>query len=86
MSIGHINAQGQYVKGKKAMGHDVSSQWKSWSHENQRKRFDGDLLQPFNSDGTPSREFIATYPKDVTEKYFKPEQIEKAERDLGGLR
>lgn len=83
--IGHINDQGHYVHGQdEPMGHDVSSQYKTWSHDNQRKIFHGDIVQPY-IDGQPNPDFVGVYRGEVAERYFNQEQIDKADRNLGGI-
>jgi hypothetical protein len=83
--LGYINSSGEYVEGKdKPMGFDISSQYKSWSRDNQRKRFQKDITQPWKN-GEPSREFIEAFPEE-SKRYFTDSQRHKAERNLGGLR
>lgn len=83
--LGYLNEQGEYIEGKdKPMGFDVSSQYKGWSHDNQRKRFQKDITQPWDY-GEPSREFIEAFPEEA-KHYFTDEQRHAAERKLGGLR
>lgn len=81
--IGYIDSNGKYKHGKpeKPMTHDVSSQFKDWSHDNQRKRMNGDIIQPY-IDGQPNREFIEVYRGEVADKYFNREQQDKADREL----
>lgn len=82
--IGYIDENGVYRREKdRPMLHDISSQWKDWSHMEQRKRFSKDIIQPWVH-GKPNREFIDSYPEE-SKTYFKPEQIARAERDLGGV-
>lgn len=83
--IGHIGADGKYVRGKDvSMGHDVSTQYRQWSHDNQRKRMSADVVQPYKN-GKPNREFVEVYRGEVADKYFDRAQQDKADRDLGGL-
>jgi len=83
---GFIDESGHYVRGKdKAMPHDINSQHRAWSHDNQRKRLGADIIQPYTSDGKPSREFINTYRGEVASKYFSQAEIDKADRQLGGV-
>jgi hypothetical protein len=85
--IGYIDADGKYVKGKKApasLSNDVSSMYKQWDHDDQRRRFSGDLVQPY-VDGKPNREFVDIYRDDTAKDYFSQEQIDAADRNLGGL-
>ena len=82
--IGHIDENGNYVEGKNLMPHDVSSQYKSWNHDDQKHRFAVDIVQPF-VDGKPNPEFVSVYRGDVANRYFNQEQVDKADRNLGGL-
>lgn len=84
--IGYIGADGKYHRGEKdrPMTHDISSQYKAWSHDDQRRRFHGDILQPF-VDGKPNPEFVRVYHGEVASNYFDQQQIDQAERNLGGL-
>ena len=83
--LGFINDRGEYIEGEdKPLGFDVSSQYKSWSHDNQRKRFGRDVLQPW-SKGEPNPEFVSSYPEE-SKRYFSQDQINKAERNLGGMK
>lgn len=85
-TVGYIDADGTYHRGEpdKPLGHDVSSQYKAWSHDNQRRRLHADIVQPYIN-GKPNREFIEVYRGEVASKYFSQEQIDTAERNLGGL-
>lgn len=81
--IGFVDEHGKYVKGKKnTLQNDVSSQYKDWNHDNQRKRLNADIVQPYTNTGQPSREFIEVYRGDVANNYFSQEQIDKADRNL----
>lgn len=81
-TVGYIDEYGKYHKGTDVSSpYEVSSQYKSWSHMEQRKRHSKDILQP-RQDGKPNRDFVLAYEGDVSEKYFTKEQIRKAERSL----
>lgn len=80
--IGYIGSDGKYHKGKDVpMAHDVSSQFKDWSHDNQRKRMNGDIIQPYIN-GKPNREFVEVYRGEVADGYFSREEQDKADREL----
>lgn len=83
---GYIGADGKYHRGSPStsLASDVSSQYKGWSHDDQRHRFSGDIVQPF-IDGKPNREFVQIYREDNAGDYFSQEQIDKADRNLGGV-
>lgn len=83
---GYINSNGKYIRGRdKNLSSDVSDQFKSWNHDNQRKRFSGDIVQPYTLDGKPNPEFIRIHRGEVADKYFNREQQDQADRNLGGL-
>jgi hypothetical protein len=84
--VGYIGADGKYHRGATdtPTAHDVSSQYKDWSHDNQRRRFHGDIVQPYVN-GKPNPEFVKVYRGEVADKYFTQEQQDKADRELGGL-
>lgn len=83
---GYIDENGKYVKDKSpTLANDVSSQYKDWSHDDQRRRYRGDIVQPY-IDGKPNPEFVSIYRGDVAKNYFKQDQIDAADRDLGGIR
>ena len=84
--MGYIDSNGQYRKGEPdtPMAHDVSSQWKSWSHMEQKKRFGADIIQPFIN-GEVNREFVEVYRGEVADRYYTKEQQDAADRKLGGL-
>lgn len=82
---GYINEEGKYVKGEdKPLPHDVSPLYKQYTHDDQKRRHAGDIVQPF-VDGKPNREFVQIYKDDNVRDYFNQAQIDTAERDLGGL-
>lgn len=83
---GYIDERGVYRRGERDMPlpHDVSSQYKDWSHDDQRRRMNADILQPYVN-GKPNREFIEVYRGEVASKYFSQEQIDQTERRLGGI-
>lgn len=81
-TVGYIDNSGNYHKGKDVpMPHDVDTQWKSWSHMEQKKRHAKDIIQPYES-GKINREFVQAYDGEIAENYFTKEQIKKAERSL----
>jgi hypothetical protein len=83
--MGYIDENGKYIRGQhKSLPHDISPQYKQWSHEDQRRRFAGDIVQPYIN-GKPNPEFVSVYRGEVAKKYFSQEQIDKADRNLGGL-
>jgi hypothetical protein len=83
--MGYVNSRGDYVKGTyKPEGNEMSSQAKAYSHMMQRKVFGADIVQP-HVNGQPNREFIEVYRGEVADKYFTREQIDKADRQLGGV-
>lgn len=80
---GYIDANGKYHKGIDVpLPHDVDTQFKQWSHNDQRKRMAADISQPYTSDGKPNPEFIDIYRGDVASKYFKQADIDAADRKL----
>ena len=79
---GYINEYGKYIRGiDKPLPNDVDSQYKSYSHSDQRKRFSKDIIQPYKG-GVPNREFIQSYDGELAERYFTKEQIKQSERSL----
>lgn len=83
MSLGYVDANGKYKRGKDVpMPTGVSSQVKAWSHDNQRKRYGGDIVQPYTNEGKPNREFIEVYRGEVAANYFNQQQIDEADRKL----
>ena len=83
--VGHINESGEYVKGKdKPMPKDINSQFRDWSHDNQRKRLSGDIVQPRIA-GKVNPEFVRVYRGEIADSYFTREQQDKADRQLGGI-
>ena len=81
-STGYINEYGIYIKGEdKPMPNDIDSQYKSYSHTDQRKRFSKDIIQPYQ-DGKPNRDFVQAYDGELAERYFTKEQIKQSERSL----
>lgn len=84
--IGYIGADGKYRRGHQDvhLGHDISTQYKDWSHNDQRRRFSADIQQPYIN-GKPNPEFVKVYRGEVADTYFKQKQIDDADRDLGGL-
>lgn len=87
MSLGYIDDNGRYVKGvPKHLVADVSSQYKEWNHDDQRRRYSGDIIQPYTADGKPNPEFVNVYRGEVASNYFNQEQIDAADRNLGGVR
>lgn len=82
--LGYIDDRGIYHHGEtKPLSHDVNSQFRSWSHDNQRKRFGRDIIQPYVGNN-PNPEFIRSYPEEA-KRYFSLDQIKQAERNLGGM-
>lgn len=81
--MSYIDADGKYHRGEdKNLSADVSSQYRSWSHDNQRKRMGADIAQPYNSDGTPNRDFIDIYKGEVADKYFSQKQQDDTMRKM----
>lgn len=81
--IGYIDADGKYKREKdKPMTTDVASQYKDWNHDNQRKRFGGDIVQPYTNEGKPNPEFVSVYRGEVAANYFTQSQIDEADRKL----
>lgn len=80
-STGHIDSKGRYIRGVDVkMGHDVSPQYKGWSHDLQRKEFSREIIQP-HVKGKPNPKFIQAYPE-YSKKYFTDEQIKSGEREI----
>jgi hypothetical protein len=81
-TVGYIDDNGTYHAGHdNPMPHDVDSQYRSWSHMEQRKRHSRDIIQPYDH-GEINREFVQSYDGEVAERYFSKEEISKAERKL----
>jgi hypothetical protein len=77
---GYIGEDGKYHRGEKALGHDVSSIHKEWSHDLERKKFGREIIQP-HKNGQPNPAFVKAYPEESKE-YFSPEQIKRGEREI----
>jgi len=81
--MGFIGADGKFYSGQPKMATIVpqnTSVWKQSDHDRQRADHKGDLVRPYNPDGTPSEEFISLYPEESKYTYhFIPddEQIAK---------
>lgn len=45
----------------------VGAQLQAYNLTSQGQKHDMDLIQPWNTDGTPNREFIKYYPKEAKE-------------------
>jgi hypothetical protein len=81
-NIGYIDEYGKYHKGiDKPLPNDVDTQFKSYSHADQRRRFSKDIIQPYR-DGKPNRDFVQAYDGELAERYFTKEQIKQSERSL----
>jgi hypothetical protein len=79
--MSYIDEHGKYIRGKtKNMRHDINSMHKSWSHDQQRKEFAREIIQPHRQ-GKPNPDFIRAYPE-YSKKYFTPQQIIDYEREL----
>jgi hypothetical protein len=79
-ALGHINELGQYVKGKpQHLADDRNTMYKSWSHDQQRKEFGKEVLQP-HIGGKINPEFVKNYP-DYSHKYFNQAEIDAALRE-----
>ena len=79
---GYVNEYGKYIRGEdKPMPSDVDTQYRSYSHSDQRKRFAKDIIQPYK-DGKPNREFVQAYDGELAQRYFTKEQIKQSERSL----
>jgi hypothetical protein len=82
-NLGYIDSNGHYIRGKdKSMGFDVNTQFKDWSHDNQRKRLNADIVQPYLSDGSANPEFVGVYRGEVADRYYNRDQQDKADRKL----
>lgn len=80
--IGYIDEKGIYRRGERKHQIDgVSSQYKAWSHMEQRKRFQKEIVQPYYH-GKPNREFIESYPAEQVRQFFSEDQIRETERRL----
>jgi hypothetical protein len=78
--IGFIGEDGKYQKGKKNLGHDVSSMHKDWRHSMERKKFSREIIQPYKN-GKPNPKFVRAY-EETSKEYFNEQQIRSAEREL----
>lgn len=68
-STGYI-LDGKYVRTKDAVKvvEDVSSTYKNWSHDKQRRDHRRELIQPYKN-GQANPEFVQQYPKESKESY-----------------
>lgn len=78
--LGHIGADGKYHRGEsKSLGWDINTTWKAWDHDQQRKQFAAEIIQPHRN-GKPSAQFIRVNPE-VAKEYWSQEVIDKALRE-----
>lgn len=74
-STGYIDGNGVYHKKVPKPATMVSADqvtYKHWSHDRQREEHRGDLVQPYNRDGTPNQQFIELYPEESNEYGMTP--------------
>lgn len=69
--VGYIDGSGHYHPGQKSprANLEASSQYKSWSHDQQRADRRYELIQPWTKDGKPNPEFREMYP-DESKNYY----------------
>jgi hypothetical protein len=77
--MGFIGADGKFYSGQPKMASIVpekTSVWKQSDHDRQRQDHKGELLRPYNPDGTPNEEFISVYPEESkhTYKFIKSDE------------
>jgi hypothetical protein len=85
--MGYIDLEGVYHKEKPELAAHTpqeTSVWKHSDHDRQRQDHKGDLVRPYNSDGTPNEEFINLYPEEAEQVYHftkSHEELAKEQRN-----
>jgi hypothetical protein len=70
--MGFIGADGKFYSGSPKLADIVpqaTSIWKQSDHDRQRADHKADLVKPYNTDGSPSDEFISLYPEESKNTY-----------------
>lgn len=81
--MGFIGADGKYYSGQPRMAEMIPERntiWKQSDHDRQRQDHKGELIRPYNNDGTANEDFIEQYPEESKDIYkFIPtdEEIER---------
>jgi len=78
--IGYVDEQGRYHRGEaKKLGQERNTMYQQWSHDQQRKEYAKEIIQP-HVNGKPNPDFVRAYPE-YSHQYWDQDQIDKALRE-----
>jgi len=69
-TTGYIGTDGKYHRGEdQRMPYDVNTTYKEWSHDQGRKEFSKEIIQPWGSNGKINKAFVEAYPEISRERW-----------------